>query len=42
MQGLKPTVLASPMHGTTEVVPCYKAHDFNILRTIKSSGMVAI
>jgi hypothetical protein len=32
MQGLKPTVPASPMSGTTEVVPCYKAHKFNTLR----------
>ena len=32
MQGLKPTVPASPMSGTTEVVPCYKAHNFNTLR----------
>jgi hypothetical protein len=32
MQGLKPTVPASPMGGTTEVVPCYKAHNVNTLR----------
>jgi hypothetical protein len=37
MQGLKPTVLPSPMCGPTEVGPCYKAHEFNILRDIFSS-----
>jgi hypothetical protein len=32
MQGLKPTVIASPIGGTTEVVPCYKTHKFKTLR----------
>jgi len=37
MQGLKPPVLALPMCATTKVVPCYKAHEFNILRGAFSS-----
>jgi hypothetical protein len=37
MQGLKPTMFRSPMCGPTEVVPCYKAHEFNILRGVFSS-----
>ncbi len=30
IQGLKPAILSSPIFGTTEVVPCYKAHEFII------------
>jgi len=36
MQGLKPAALPEPDCGTTEVVPCYKAHEFNILLCVFS------